>query len=309
MEDTTGRKERGRRRRYPSLMWPLLLIAVGVVALLASLGYVQLHFWDLWRLWPVLLILIGLDLLLARRSWLGSLIVVLLTLAVIGGAIWLLVQTPGQVVGGAEVDKISEPLQGAERASLDVETPVGKLTISQLEDSSSLVEGTLDLATSRKPIWKADRQGDQVSMQLGYSSGSNFSFGWGRGETWDLLLSPAVSWGLKAKLAVGDGQIDLTGLTVDTLDLELGVGQCVVTLPEKVGGKVTIKGGVGSLVLKIPKALAAQVTVQRGLTPVSVSARFQRNGDTYVTSDWETSTNRVEVEINAGVGPITVGEP
>ena len=309
MEDQTERKERGRRRRYPSLMWPLLLIAVGVVALLASLGYVQLNFWELWRLWPVLLILIGLDLLLARRSWLGSLIVVLLTLAVIGGAVWLLVQTPGRAAGGTEVDRISEPLQGAERASLDVETPVGKLTISQLGDSSSLVEGTLDLATSHKPTWKADRQGDQVSMQLGYGSGTNFSFGWGRGETWDLLLSPAVIWELKANLAVGDGQLDLTGLNVDTLNLQLGVGQCVVTLPEKVGGKVAIKGGVGSLVLRIPKTLAAQVTIQRGISPVSAPARFERNGDTYVTSDWETNTSRVEVEINAGIGPITIEEP
>ena len=309
MENKTERKERGRRPRYPSLMWPLLLIAVGVVALLASLGYVQLDFWGLWRLWPVLLILIGLDLLLARRSWLGSLIVVLLTLAVIGGAIWLLVQGPGEAVGGTEVDRISEPLQGAERASLDVDTPVGKLTIGQLGDSSSLVEGTLDLATSHKPTWEADRQGDQVSMQLRYSNGTNFSFGWGRGESWDLLLSPAVAWELKAKLAVGDGRLDLTGLNLDSLNLELGVGQCLVTLPDKVGGKVAIKGGVGSLVLRIPKTLAAQVTVQRGLSPVSVSARFERNGNTYVTTDWETNTNHVEVEISAGIGPITVEEP
>lgn len=301
--------EREKRRRYPSLFWPLLLIAAGVLVLLDSLGYIDLNFWELWRFWPVLLILVGLDLLLGRRSRLGSVIVVLLTLAVIGGGAWLVVRAPGQLAGGTEVDRIAEPLEGAERASLKVESAVGTLTMSKLEDSPLLIEATLDLATSRKPIWKAERQGDQVSMQLAYDSGASFNIGWGRGETWELRLSPAVAWELTANLAAGEGRLDLTGLDLRTLSLDLGAGQYVVTLPEKVGGKVTIKGGAGSLVLKIPETMAARVRIQRGIVPVSMSDRYEKKGDAYVTHDWETSTSRVEVEINLGVGSITVQEP
>jgi hypothetical protein len=76
-----------------------------------------------------------------------------------------------------------------------------------------------------------------------------------------------------------------------------------------VGGKVTIKGGVGSLVLEIPETMAARVSVQSGIAPVSMSDRFEKKDGAYVTRDWETSTNRVEVEINLGVGGITVREP
>ena len=300
------RGERERRHRYPSLLWPLLLITVGVLLLLKSLGYVELNFWELWRFWPALLILIGLDLLLGRRSWLGSLVVLLLTLAVIGGCVLMVVQTPGQPAGG-KVDRIAEPLEGAERASLKVESAVGTLTMSKIEDSSSLIEAELDLATSRKPTWKAERNGDLVSMQLAYESG--ISFGWGRGETWDLRLSPAVAWELAANLAAGEGRLDLTGIDLRTLNLELGAGQYTVTLPERVGGKVTIKGGAGGLVLEIPEGLAARLNIQRGIAPVSMSDRFERKGDAYVTHDWETSGNRVEIEINLGVGGITVREP
>ncbi len=305
-EEKRGKTE---RRRYPSLFWPLLLIAIGVLFLLDSLGYIDFNFWELWRFWPVLLILIGLDLLLGRRSWLGNLIVLLLTLAVIGGCVLLVVQTPGQLTGSAEVDRIAEPLDGAERASLDVRSAVGELTVSQLEDSASLVEATLDLATSRKPIWKVERQGDQVSMQLAYEGGASFNIGWGRGETWDLRLSPAVVWELTGNLAAGEGRLDLTGLDLNALTLELGAGRYVVTLPEKMGGKVIIKGGAGSLVLEIPETMAAQVSIQRGIVPVSMSDRFEKKGGAYVTRDWETSNNRVEVEINLGVGSITVQEP
>lgn len=297
------------RRHYPSVFWPLLLIAAGVLLLLNSLGYIDLDWSELWRFWPVLLILIGLDLLLGRRSWLGNLVVLLLTIAVLGGCIVLLARPAGQLAGGVEVDRIVEPLEGAERATLRVEPVAGKLTVSRLEDSSSLVEAELDLATDHKPAWQVERDGDQASLRLAYKSGTSFSIGWGKGETWDLRLSPAVVWEVEGDLAAGEGRLDLTGIDLDGLALKLGAGQYVVTLPEKVGGKVTIKGGAGDLVLKVPEELAARVSVKRGIAPVSMSDRFEKKGDVYVTRDWETSTNRVEIEINLGVGGITVQEP
>jgi Domain of unknown function (DUF5668) len=193
-----------KQRSYPSLLWPLLLVAIGVLLLLNSLGRINLNFWDLWRYWPALLILIGLDLLVGRRSQLGRLIVVLLTLVVLGVCVGLILRAPGPVTGGAEVDTISEPLQGAERASLRVESVAGKLTIVKLDDSSSLIEGTLDLASSRKPTWKVDRTGDQVSMQLAYQEGTSFSIGWGRSDSWDLRLSPAARLAVSAQTTAGE---------------------------------------------------------------------------------------------------------
>jgi len=309
MEERGEDRGTAKRRGYPSVLWPLLLIAIGVLFLLDSLGTIDLNFWELWRFWPALLILIGLDLLLGRRSRLGNLIVVVLTLVVIGVCVGLLVRTPGQVTGGVDVDRIAEALEGAERASLRVESAAGKLTISKLDDSSSLIEGTLDLASSHRPSWKVDRKSDQVSMRLAYDEGTSFSIGWGRSDTWDLRLSPAVVWELTANVAAGEGQLDLTGLDLDSLSVELGAGKYVVTLPEKVGGKVSIKGGAGSLILEIPETLAARVSVQRGLASVSMPDRFQEKDGVYVTRDWQTSSNRVEVEINLGVGGLTVREP
>jgi len=309
MEERGEDRGTAKQRSYPSLLWPLLLVAIGVLLLLNSLGRINLNFWDLWRYWPALLILIGLDLLVGRRSRLGRLIVVLLTLVVLGVCVGLILRAPGPVTGGGEVEAISEPLQGAERASLRVESVAGKLTITRLDDSSSLIEGTLDLASSRKPTWKVDRTGDQVSMQLAYQEGTSFSIGWGRSDSWNLRLSPAVVWALTANLAAGEGRLDLTGLDLDTLSVELGAGKYQVTLPDKVGGKVSIKGGAGGLVLEIPATLAARLDVQRGIVPVSISDRFEEKDGVYVTADWETNDNRVEVEIDLGVGGLTVREP
>ncbi|MBC7250601.1 MAG: hypothetical protein H5T62_09990 [Anaerolineae bacterium] len=84
----TERRTRRSRRRPPSVFWPLMLIGVGVVLLLANLGYLPWQAWSvLWRLWPLLLVALGIDLLIGRRSVLGAIISAVLILLLIGGAI------------------------------------------------------------------------------------------------------------------------------------------------------------------------------------------------------------------------------
>ena len=57
----------GRRSRR-GLFWPLVLIGIGLVALLANYGVITgLSIASILALWPVLLILLGIDIAFARR--------------------------------------------------------------------------------------------------------------------------------------------------------------------------------------------------------------------------------------------------
>ena len=71
-------------RRAPSLIWPLVLITLGVLFLLQNLGYLPWAFWSVaWRFWPVILILVGIQLFFGRRAWVAAgLVVVVLVLSV-----------------------------------------------------------------------------------------------------------------------------------------------------------------------------------------------------------------------------------
>ena len=72
------------RRRRGSLVGPLILIGLGVVFLLNNLGILSWSVWEvIFRLWPILLVAIGLDLLVGRRSTLGSLLALALTLIIL----------------------------------------------------------------------------------------------------------------------------------------------------------------------------------------------------------------------------------
>lgn len=62
-------ENRPRRRGRPSLVWPLVLIVVGVVFLLSNLDVISGDVWsNLFRLWPLILIAIGLEGILRREG-------------------------------------------------------------------------------------------------------------------------------------------------------------------------------------------------------------------------------------------------
>src|SRR5437016_1234264 len=71
--------------------WPLILILLGIVLLLANLGFLPPIAWrSLGFLWPIILVVLGIELLTTGRiSWAGVLgsIVALFILAVVVGAL------------------------------------------------------------------------------------------------------------------------------------------------------------------------------------------------------------------------------
>lgn len=300
MSEKEEKQEGG--RRYPSLTWPIILILVGVLFLLSNMGVLDVDLWNLWRLWPVLLILAGLEIIIGRRSAIGNILVTLLTLATVGGIVLLLYVAP-DVLGtskAAGVERIDEALDGVERAELEINFPAGRLDVDRLSDSSSLIVGDLKLSSSRKPTWEVNRSGDQASMELHYTSNSSWPQNWQRGDDWRLSLSPRVGYSLFTNLGAGEAVLDLTGLDVRELRLEAGAGTSTVILPDKGNFYVDLNGGVGQMIIEIPEGMAAQISVSRGIGDVSVDRRFDRDGDNYRTSDWQSNENRVDVEIEIG---------
>ena len=299
----------GARRRYPSLVWPILLITAGLLFLLSNLGVLDVNFWELWRLWPLLLILAGLEIILGRRSFVGNVIVLIVTIAVVAGVVIFLIAAPDVLAPSSAggVDRITEALEGVERASLKVNFAAGQLDISRLVDSSSLIEGDLGLATERQPTWEIDRKGDRADMVLEYERG--FQDWRGRGDEWHLRISPNVGFSLNVDVGAGRATIDLTGLDIRDLTVDAGAGQTTVIFPDEGDFSATVDSGVGGLVLEIPEEMAARIRVNRGLSALDISRRFDKEGDVYLTDDWETNENRVDLDVDIGVGVVTIREP
>lgn len=255
MRDSTS----NRHPRYRSLFWPMALIGVGLVWLLANLNVLGVaNIAVLFRVWPLFLIAIGLDLLFGRQSpRLGALIGVG---AVIGVVLLMLI---GPSLGLAanlgldiRTDRFSEPVSGVETAVVRLDGVEGGITVEPLPaDSANLFEadlahtGEVDLATSGQT---------QREITLRESLDTGLEWWWfgswllgdfeSRERGWDVRLSRDVPLALTIGSASGSGRLNLdglqlTGLTIDALSggLELALGETRGRLPVVIDG---VSGGM-----------------------------------------------------------------
>lgn len=313
---------RPRRRRPPSLFWPIVLIGAGVVLLLANLGYLPRLSWGvIWRLWPLLIIAVGIDLLIGRRSVAGAIVSAVLILALIG--VIVMIALFAQNIPGVS-DWIQQPefhtrhveysLTGVERATVYIDWTSVPGYLSVLEDSPNLIEGDVDYfgdLTFSVDVYKSQANVKLDSRFTGIWFWP-FDLGDQRDKRWDVRLSPDVPLDLTLDAGSGPCDFDLTGLQVSGLVLDAGSGPIDLALPSGSTFEAEIDGGSGPLTIVLPESVGARVVLDSGSGPFSPDARFQlvegkRNDDgTWETDNYRTAEHTISLEIDQGSGPITI---
>ena len=303
MEDAPRRERRG-------LVGPILLIAIGVFFLLSNMGLVTWSFWEVaWRLWPIALIAVGLDLLVGRRSIWASLLIALITLALLfGGFLWLgaLDRAPG-----AFTDHVEQSLSGASAAEVFIDFGVGRLQLDALPaDSPELIIGDVNRPAREMRVAQSfDVEGDVAQYELRMEGTAGpFTFIGRPGEDWlwDLALSPDVPMDLTISTGAGESELDLSRLMLGDLNVDSGVGQTTVILPGEGQLHAKISGGVGQVIVEIPDGIAARIETDTGLGGTEIPAEFERQGDVYVTPGYESALDRINLELSTGVGQVSV---
>jgi hypothetical protein len=296
--------------RRGNLVGPTILIGLGVVFLLNNLGWLGWEVWEtLLRLWPVLLIAAGLDLLIGRRSTLGSALIVVVLLGILGAAVWWSgVWWPGGVPVAGET--IAQAANGATRADITIGMGAGTLHLRGLDDSADLVHGA---------IMRAPR--DQLTRSFSVREGTDFftlqnrcPSGWlmpfrnqqSNQITWDVQLNQDLPMKLKVDAGVGVATLELARLQITDLDVTTGVGKTTVTLPAHGRTQARITGGVGETSIAIPAGVAVRIAPEAGLGQVRVQGDYLRQGKLYLSPDYETAANRVDLQVSGGIGSISI---
>lgn len=299
-----------RRRPRSGLVGPTILIGLGVIFLLNNLGILG---WEVWgallRLWPLALIAVGLDLMFGRRSILGSLLVVVLMLAVAGGALWYLNAWPG-TAPGLTTEAISQPIGQADRANVSITMGVGSLSVGALTESSDLIAGTISHSSREQLVREFNVSGGVASYALRVDGKDDWAMSFdnrgGRGPIWDLRLNTGVPMQLNLATGAGQSTIDLERLRLENLKISTGVGQTTITLPQSGRLSAKIDGGVGQTTIKIPAGMAARVTASAGIGQVRMPDSFSRQDRTYTSPGYDTAENQIELTVSGGIGSIVV---
>ena len=305
-------------RRGPDLFWPIILIGVGVIFLLANLGVIPSNPWPaIWNLWPVILIVIGLDILFGRRSVLGGLIGAVLGVALIVGLIFLLIARPNLPGFNFNFDNaqlqnrhIEAPLAGIQTVNATFDFDSGDYRLYALSDSDKLIDGDVNYYGNLTFDVNASNDRANVRLDSGFS-GAFFGF-MTPAERWDVGLNTKPVYDLDLNFGSGGGKADLAQLTLSGGQINAGSGHVEVSLPAAGKGTLRVDAGSGGMTFRMPSKLALRVEYDHGSGGINPSSRVRlvsgdRNRDgIYETESFSSADNALTLVINGGSGSINI---
>jgi hypothetical protein len=262
--------------RRGTYFWGTVLIIIGLVLLLDNLGLLgDINVWTL--LWPTFLILLG-----------G----------------WILLGTIFR--RAPETRHVSIPLEGAQKVRIKIGHGAGRLNIHAGTAAGTLMEGDFGGGLD----YSSHREGDGVKIKMRVPD-QIFPFRWTPGFTldWTFVLARDVAFELDFDTGAGESHLDLTELMVKDIQLKTGASATVINLPSNAGQtRVSVEAGAASVQIHVPSGVAARIRSRGGLSTIDVDqGRFPLIGpQVYQSTDFETSENRVEMDLQMGVGSIQV---
>jgi hypothetical protein len=101
--------------------------------------------------------------------------------------------------------------------------------------------------------------------------------------------------------------LDLSGLSVPSLNVDSGVGTATMTTPKSGVTTMSVNGGIGSATITVPSGVAARIRVDGGISSTRVNeARYPKSGDAYQSADYASASNRIDITIDGGIGSINI---
>jgi hypothetical protein len=284
--------------------WPLFIILVGVASLISVLlGRHAGRRWAFALGWPLFLTAAGVLLLLSTTGLLGveagDLIATWWPVALIALGIWFLLFAvwPGSRSSGE--GSVSIPLSGAPDASLKVRFGGGELTAAAAPPGI-LMNGTFEGAEARA------RETGLGQWELAPESPMSWPW-WDRTPRWQIGLTTEVPLELRLQVGAAKTRLDLGDTLLRRLRIGTGASDTWIRLPRAAGDTfVRAEGGAASITFEVPAGVAARVRSRMALGSTHVDGRFPRTADGWESPDWGSAANRVEIEIQGGVGAANV---
>lgn len=301
------------RQGRATLIGGLVLLLIGLAFLARNLGWIQL---DPDVLWPLLLVVVGVVIVAGaiqgqgRRSrrWAGS------STGNPGATTW---GAPGAAAGpgtwgppgaaagagpgpsagptagswGDGVAQVSIPAEGATRLELSLRLGAGRYRLRG--GASSLVEASASEPTIHHT---AERSGDLARVRLS-TSVNPLAWGWRGGMEWLIGVASGVPGVLDIQAGAGSFDLDLSDVAATSAQMAIGAAELRLVLPHPHGDvPVRIEGGAASFRIEIPAGVEARVT-STGL----VSMRGPSE-----TPGYATAADRVTVSVTGGAASVQV---
>lgn len=263
--------------RRSTIFWGCIFIGLGFLVLLDNLDIISINVWEL--IWPFFLISVGLWVLLGAMA--------------------------GKRAG--DVEHAVVPLEGASQANIRFNHGAGRLRISGITAPDTLLEGDFGGGVEISKRQEGDALDVTLSMPSKYFP--DIPWLWGANNLdWIIRINDQTQVSLNLNTGAAESKMDFSNTQVKDIRLKTGASSTDLVLPSNAGQVyVKVEAGVASVKIQVPPGVAARVRDKSGLSSLSIDrSRFPRQKSVFQSPDYDTAQNKVEIDVQTGVGSVEI---
>lgn len=291
---------------FGKLLVGLFVIAFGIFLLAQSANMIpgDINI-NIFQFWPLLVVAVGLSFLDTSRpmSFLIGLVVFIVVAAIVGTMVWRGTSGSGTHMRNMpiEIDKGFD----VNLAKINIIANVADVEISG--GAEKLAEGNFETDNAEfKNSSDVSDQTQTVAMEISNPSGWN-PFVESRKNNMDLKLNSDLPMELSLDFNVVNAKINLSGMTVGSLDIESNVSDLELTLSDKRDlAKVDIRANVGQTKIFLPQSLGARIVMNSGIFSKDLQGFDKISETEYRTPGYDKATKKVEMNLNIDVSDLKI---
>lgn len=210
-----------------------------------------------------------------------------------------------ETAGPTQHDSRTIEMDASERLTVDLNMGAGRLRVASGTPKMARADFTYNVA-AWKPYVRYSSASGSGRLTIEQPEGRHGHFGHTKYE-WDLRLNREMPLDLRVHFGAGDADLDLSSLSLRSVEVEMGVGKLNLDLrgTPKRNYEVRIRGGVGEANIRVPSNVGVYGEVAGGIGEIRTPG-LHRDGKRFFNESYEHSKETIHLDIRGGVGAIRV---
>ena len=252
--------------------------------------------------WGTALIVLGVLLFLQAQGIIGNIFQYFWPLALILVGSWIILNVYWRPARSEE-ETFLIPLSAARSARFKFSHGAGQIEITGGAPIGQALVGSSAVGMNKESRLDGDR------LEVKVEAGPSFVPFLGPSQgVWRFQLTQEIPLTLIVEAGASSVDIDLKDVLATRVELNTGASSSNVTVPARGVSLLDVEAGAAAVNIRVPEATAARIRVEEGVASVRVDTnRFPRlDSGFYQSSGYDTAADRAEINIETGLGSVTV---
>ena len=202
-------------------------------------------------------------------------------------------------------ETLSVKKDDVQKLDVEINLGVGELTVTR--GAKEWLEGSAQYNINKlAPKIRYKQRGETGHLDIEHKGSTKVRMGKIK-NVWDIELNDEIPMELSVETGASIANLDLRGLTLESLDIETGVGDLAVDLSGewKNSFETNIETGVGQTTVILPSKVGVKLMTEKGIGSINLEGFIAKGKGVYVNEAYEQADVVLEVHAEMGVGDIT----